>query len=118
MLPIFFKTTNKDISGLNIDYSKLKNFVRFSSARKRLDNFVLKLTKISRIQKELTTSNSKIESYKLEVEAGNILPNIAEDSIRIIRQNDIEINSKKLKDLIETLTPYEKYLYYENTNDS
>ena len=37
----FFKTTNKDVSSLN-DYSKFKNFVKFSSARKDLIILYLK----------------------------------------------------------------------------
>ena len=38
---------------LNVDYSEFKNFVRYSSARKRLDVFILKLTKLSDFDREL-----------------------------------------------------------------
>ena len=68
----YFKTTNTEIENLNIDYSDFKNFVKFSSARARLDNFVLKLTNISKIKFKINEAIRKINKLKEDLAFGKL----------------------------------------------
>ncbi len=114
----FFKTTNKDVSSLNVDYSNFSNFVKFSSARKRIDNFILKITKISSIKVKLRESYERIETLIEQANRGLILQDDADRAILSIRTEDVSSDTTKLKKELQSLTPYEKYLYYENTPDN
>ena len=49
----YFNNQTEDYYCLKVDYSDFKNFIRYSSARKRLDVFIYKLTKISEIDRNL-----------------------------------------------------------------
>ena len=114
----YFKTTNTEVSNLNVDYTDYKNFVKFSSARSRLDNFVLKLTNISKIQNKINESSRKISILNKEVSLGQVDENVAMSSINILQEEDIKKLNSDLKEIISTLTPYERFLYYEDGDDS
>ena len=111
----YYKTTNEDIVNLNIDYSDFKNFVRFSSAKVRLDNFLVKFTKISKLKHKIKEYDELIASINEKVNRGLTDKISGENSVSYIINNDKkDIETRLLKEL-QTLTPYEKYLYYEDT---
>ena len=114
----FFKTTSKEIDNLNVDYSDFKNFVHFSSARKRIDNFVLKLTKISKIKFKILEKNKDIINLTREMENGIVDSVKGEDSIQIIRNQDIKNLEDKITDEIKNFNSYEKFLYFENDENA
>ena len=82
---------------LTVNYSKFENFVRYSSARKRLDVFILKLTKISEIDRQLeeirrSWRNSSPEKFS-----------------RISYDSQLnKLNTKKL-DILNNLDGYENF---------
>lgn len=90
---------NKYVSGsnlsvtLNVDYTDFKNFIYYSSARDRIDNFAYKM--------EL------IEFYKSEI---NRLTNVTGS----IETNRVKIQLLKDK-VISGFDGFEKYLYYDST---
>lgn len=111
----YYKTTNEDIVNLNIDYSDFKNFVRFSSAKVRLDNFLVKFTKISKLKHKIKELDELVASINEKVNRGLTDKLSGENSVSYIINNDKkDIEDRLLKEL-QTLTPYEKYLYYEDT---
>lgn len=114
----FFNTTGQDIDDLHINYSDFKNFVKFSSARTRLDNFILKLTKISKIQYKLDNLYFEIDKLNKEVSLGTIDESIAKNSIMIMEREDITKLNLEHSELVKSFTSYEKFLYYEESNES
>lgn len=110
-----FNTTGKDISDLQIDYSDLKKFVKFSSARSRLDNFVLKLTNLSKIKDKLNKNYSEINDLNKKISLGDIDESTAMSSIRILQQEYIKKLNVEYTQILKSLTPYEKFLFYEDT---
>ena len=114
----YFQTTGKEVTNLNVDYTNFKNFVKFSSARSRLDNFVLKLTKISKIKQKINEYNRTINSIDNKLSTGELNEEVALNSISLLRSEDIKKLNTEMSGVISTLTPYEKYLYYEEGKDS
>ena len=114
----YFQTTGKEVTNLNIDYTNFKNFVKFSSARSRLDNFVLKLTKISKVKQKINEFNRTINSIDNKLSLGELDESVALNSISLLRAEDIKKLNEEMSDVISTFTPYEKYLYYEDGNNS
>ena len=114
----FFNTTGQDIDDLHIDYSDFKKFVKFSSARPRLDNFILKLTKISKIQNKLNNLYYDIDKLNKDVSLGSLEEGVARDSILIMQREDIAKLNLDHSDIIKSFTSFEKYLYYEDGDDS
>ena len=110
----YFKTTNTEIENLNIDYSDFKNFVKFSSARARLDNFVLKLTNISKIKFKINESIRKINKLKEDLSTGLLTTSEVTGSIDILKNEDIKKYNQSLTEIFKTFTPYDKYLYFDN----
>ena len=84
---------------INVDYSDYSNFVFFSSAQQRLDNFVTKLTNISSSQADLNLIYS------------NITGSTSASSVVIANKVILE---KQIEDEISTFDPYEQYLYYQS----
>jgi hypothetical protein len=79
---------------INVDYSDYSNFIHFSSAQTRLENFYYKL--------------SLIEQYNYSASFSNGLPlNYYTSGSQIIWQN-------KINDIITNFDGYEYYLYYES----
>lgn len=88
----FFTSRSIDI---NTDYSDLSNFVKFSSAVKRLDNFLYKIR--------------NIESYKNII--STYIPLASTTSSLYI---EIAKASSSINDIIANFDGYEYYLYFES----
>lgn len=112
----YFKTTNTEIENLYIDYSDFKNFVKFSSARARLDNFVLKLTNISKFKFKIQDSIRKINKLNSDVASGFLNSTEASRSLDILKNEDIKKYNEGIVEIFKTFTPYDKFLYYDNDN--
>ena len=88
---------------LNVNYTDYSNFVYFSSAKQRLDNFITKLTNISASQADLNIIYSQITgstSGSSTVVANKIL------------------FEKQIENEISTFDPYEQFLYYQTGSKS
>ena len=84
---------------LNIDYRDYKNFIHFSSAEERLRNFHYKMT----LLEDYRTDNATLSSLS---GAG------AEAT------GNIDLNNKKINDILHGFDDYEKYLYYSSGSDN
>ena len=80
---------------ITVDYTDFSNFIHFSSAVERLDNFKYKLSQIQSLQADLTT-----------------LDNISTGSSFV--NTNKEILQNKLDTIIEKFDGYEYYLYFES----
>ena len=80
---------------INVDYSDYLNFIHFSSAQTRLDNFYYKLSLIEQY------------TYNASLSNGNTPLNTYTSGSQIIYQN-------KINDIITNFDGYEYYLYYES----
>lgn len=85
---------------INIDYDNFSNFIHFSSAEERLENFKYKLNQIQILQNDLTIFN-------------NIDPL---SNLNII--NNINVIQTKIDNIIEKFDGYEYYLYFESGSNS
>jgi len=79
---------------LNIDYTDYENFIHYSSAQTRLENFYYKLTLLETYQSQSNTTTSSISNTYIS-SSNNIL-------------ND------KISSLINNFDEYEYYLYYNS----
>ena len=86
---------------ITVDYTDFSNFVHFSSAIERLENFKYKLT--------------QIQSLQSDIEILDNLNPLANPTY--INSNKIILQSK-LNSLIEKFDGYEYYLYYESGSKS
>ncbi len=84
-----FGTTN-----LNVDYSNFKNFVNYSSAVERVNNFKYKLELVESFDKRIKTLNS--------ISGSHALTNISQS---IQRKNNV----------ISGMDGWERWMYYETT---
>lgn len=83
---------------INIDYSNFQNFIHFSSAKERLENFIYKITQIQKLEND-----------------ENILNNIT--GSLITSSSLLNINSQK-NNIIKNLDGYEYYLYYSSGSNN
>lgn len=88
---------NKSIR-LNIDYSDYNNFIHFSSAETRLENFVYKL--------------SLIDSYNISYLSSSTVPN----NFYLTSSQNVYLN--KIKDIVENFDGYEYHLYFNSGSTS
>jgi len=88
---------------LNVDYTDYSNFVYFSSAQQRLDNFVSKLTSISASQADLNILYANI--------TGSTSGSSVVTSSKYLLENQI-------KEEIQSFDSYEQYLYYNTGSKS
>ena len=79
---------------INVDYTEYSNFIHFSSAKTRLENFVLKLALIEQYQ-----SNGALSS-------GTV------NNTYVSQSQNIWLN--KINEIITNFDGYEYYLYYES----
>lgn len=79
---------------LNINYGEFNNFIHYSNARERIENFTYKLALLENYRNEL----SFLDGYSASVVSPNIL------KIRRLRDN-----------LINGFDGFEQYLYYSST---
>lgn len=91
---------SSSISGmkLNIDYSDYSNFIHFSSAANRLENFKYKLELIEYYDNRLATLSS--------------LSGSVSSSITVL--NEMSSSIKKRDSITSGLDDFEKYMYYES----
>lgn len=95
---------SSSIENLNIDFSEYKNFVYYSSAVDRLNNFVYKLGKIEEYDADILAYSSSIATLTA-----------LNSSSFSVSQSKIAIEQKK-NQIFESFTPYEKYLYYVSSS--
>ncbi len=86
---------------ITVDYTNFSNFVHFSSARERLENFKYKLTQIQSLQSDINAINSLSVSSSITYTSASVL-NL---------QN-------QLNTLIEKFDGYEYFLYYESGSNT
>jgi hypothetical protein len=86
---------------ITVDYTDFNNFVHFSSARERLENFKYKLTQIQSLQLDINNINNLSVSSSVTYTSASVL-NL---------QN-------QLNTLIEKFDGYEYYLYYESGSNA
>lgn len=94
------KLKNNNVQ-INIDYTDFTNFIHYSSAVERLNNFKYKLSLIENYQNDLT-SLSNIIGYTSSLNVSS--------SVQTINGN--------INDLIKSFDGYESYLYYESSSFS
>lgn len=87
---------------LNIDYSNFSNFVRYSSARKRLDVFIFKLAKLSEINRNL---ESVRRSWRT-TEYGKFK--------RLSYDTQMETLRNEKNKILNAFDGYERFLYFED----
>jgi hypothetical protein len=86
---------------INIDYTDYNNFVFFSSAEQRINNFYDKVSLIESYQNDINTINTQI--------TGSTSSSLAVLGSKTIIEN-------KINDLITNFDGYEYYLYYESSS--
>jgi hypothetical protein len=84
--------------GINVDYSNFENFVKFSSAKVRVENFYTKV-------KTIEDYNSNIDSI------GNVLTFPAS-----IQTSEFNFYSSKINDIVTGFDGFESYLYFESSS--
>ena len=100
----YFNNQTEDFY-LSVDYSDFNNFVKYSSARKRLDVFIYKLTKLSSIDRTLESIR---KSWR------NSTP---EKFSRLSYDSQVEkMNTEKLN-ILNSFDGYERFLYFEDISE-
>jgi len=94
-----------DYPNLNTDFSKFENHTFFGSAKRKLENFKIKVQTIQNYYSDISSSLIATSSINMENDA---------DAVVKYRQKLFE----KINDEIKTFTPYEKFLYYDGQNES
>jgi hypothetical protein len=82
---------------ITVDYTDFNNFVHFSSARERLENFKYKLTQIQSLQSDINNIN-----------------NLNISSSRTYTISSVNNLQSQLDTLIQKFDGYEYFLYYES----
>ena len=95
---------------LNIDYSNHDNFIKFSSARRRLENFKTKLEKIE----EYTDKSSSIAGT---LSSAGYLGQDANTALTA-RKDEAERWEIAVNEVINTFDGYERYLYFDSSSYS
>jgi len=90
---------------LTIDYSDFNNFVRYSSARKRLDVFIFKLTKLSNIDR-------KIEEIRRSWRKST-----PEKFSKLSYDSQMAKLSDEKLEILNSLDGYERFLYFEDITE-
>ena len=83
---------------INVDYSDFNNFIHFSSAEERLNNFVYKL--------------QLIENYNAQIYSSSLLSGGATSNQ--LASSSIGSLQSSITNLIEKFDPYEYYLYFSS----
>lgn len=102
-LPTSQQIIDKTLSGsgvarLNIDYTDFENFIFYSSAKERVENFYYKV--------------QRVESYSSSIAI--LLESTASNTSFI--SGSIDVNRKRIDQITTTFDPWEKWLYYEPTS--
>jgi nitrogen regulatory protein PII-like uncharacterized protein len=96
---------------VKVDYSDFSKFVKFSSAKKKIDAFLVKMGKISALYWAKVELQNKIFTINSRNEKGIISDKIRNDSIDILNNFDISEVDKKITDIIVNFTDYDAYLF-------
>jgi hypothetical protein len=80
---------------LNIDYGEFNNFIHYSNAEERVDNFIFKMGLLENYRNEL----SFLQNYSASVVSSNLI------KVRRLRDN-----------LVSGFDGFEQYLYYSSTS--
>jgi len=91
---------NKDVN-LNVNYNSFNNHTFFGSAKQKLVNFKSKA--------------SDIETHLNQISASLSVSGSATGGGQAARRKEL---FTKIRNIQETFTPYEKFLYYDNQNES
>jgi hypothetical protein len=83
---------------INIDYSEFSNFIHFSSARERLENFRYKLQQIQLLETDIINLNNITSS--------------------LIISNNITKIQEKVNSIVKNFDGYEYHLYYESGSNA
>jgi len=86
---------------INIDYNYLEEFVHFSSAKGRLENFIFKIDQIQKIENDINILNNLSSS----IETGSINNSL------------IKLHSQ-IDNITQTFDGYEYFMYYESGSNS
>ena len=86
----------------NYSYNTFSEFVNFSSAKKRIENFVEKLT--------------QIQSYEADIEALNLITGSTSESFSV--SSSIASAYSNIENLVKNFDGYEYYLYYNSSSFS
>ena len=89
---------NKNQAQLSTDYTSFSNFVHFSSAKKRLENFYYKA--------------SQIESYQ------NLIDNLLTSPSTNYRSGSVQIYQNSIDTIIKEFDEYDYFLYYDSGSKS
>ena len=89
---------NKNQAQLSIDYTNFSNFVHFSSAKKRLENFYYKA--------------SQIESYQ------DLIDNLLTSPSTNYRSGSIQVYQNSIDTIIKEFDGYDYFLYYNSGSKS
>ena len=82
---------------INVDYSSFDNFIHFSSAEERVNNFVYKL--------------GLIEDYNKQIYSQSLVVGTANQATVT---SSVNLLNTYISNVIEKFDPYEYYLYYES----
>ena len=113
----YFNTSATSDLSLNVDYSDFNNFVKYSSAKSRIDSFLFKITNYSVISHKIKNIEKEIYNLQYETSIGNIEAKISENSVRLLRTLEIAKEKEKQKQILTSLDGYERYLFFENKSD-
>lgn len=101
-LPTTQRLIEETLSGsnqvrLNIDYSDLNNFVFYSSAAERIQNFKYKISKVEEYSASIATLSETTASNTIFV------------------SNSINLNNRRIDQITSNFDPFERWLYYSPT---
>ena len=107
---------SEDINVNNHDFSDFKDFVKFSSASKQLEIFIAKHSKISDLINKIDAIEYDILSLQKRIESNLATEEDASDAINILKKIDLDNYKKSLDELLYSLTDYERFLFYEESD--
>ena len=109
---------NKNINRTNSDFTEFKNFVKFSSAKKQVDIFIQKFSKLSKLVTQISAHEHTVEKLEKKIDDNLIDPADASDAIGVLRRIDLDKKKKELNDELFLLSDYEKFLFYQDAPNS
>ena len=84
---------------INVDYSDFSNFIHFSSATERINNFIYKL--------------GLIEQYRAEIDDTTTFSSMSPSSLTIVSQSNV-LAQQSIDNIINKFDTYEYYLYFSS----
>lgn len=106
---------NKNINTGITSFEEFSDFVKFSSAKRQLDLFIQRFSKISKLINVISSYEYSIETLAKKVE-DNLLPEKeANSSIAILQKIELKEKLKELDTELLSLSEYERYLLYTDS---